>query len=353
MRRPGGRRYKFKIYEPALRPLIEERVDVGLGIEWDQVVDFFAGADEADRQVQFAGDGYDDAAFGGTIEFGEHDAGDSGVAPEFAGLVEAVLPSGGVEYEQHIVRRTGNYFGGGALHFVQLGHEIGFGVQATGGVHDNDIGVTSTRGGERVENHGGGIGARFLFDHFYAGTTRPDFELLDGGRAKGVGGAEDYCCPFFFQAIREFADGGGFAGAIHSDDKQDPRLVGRFAICTGLGGVRCGENFQDLIFQFAFQGAGFFQFVFVHLLAERGEDFFGGADAKVCAEQRGFQLLQQFGVNRAVAGKQLFDAGGKFRASFADGIFQPLEERGFWWSEEGDHGSWPRLADHLIVANGA
>jgi hypothetical protein len=29
-----------------------------LGIEWDQVVYFFASADEADRQIQFAGNGY-------------------------------------------------------------------------------------------------------------------------------------------------------------------------------------------------------------------------------------------------------------------------------------------------------
>ena len=111
------------------------------------------------------------------------------------------------------------------------------------------------------------------------------------------------------------------------------------------------ENFQDLIFQFAFQRAGFFQFVFVHLLAQRGEDFFGGAHAEVGAEQRGFQLLQQFGIDGAIAGEQLFDARGKLRASFADGIFQPLEERGFWWSEEGDHEFSPRFAEHLIVAN--
>src|SRR5580658_1223582 len=76
---------------------IKERVDIGLGIEWDQIVDFFAGAHEADRQIQFAGDGYYDAAFGGAVEFGEHDAGDSSMAPEFAGLVESVLPGGGIE----------------------------------------------------------------------------------------------------------------------------------------------------------------------------------------------------------------------------------------------------------------
>ena len=140
---------------------VEERVDVGLGIERDQVVDFFAGADEANRQIQFAGNGYHDAALGGSVEFGEHDARDSRMAPEFAGLIQAILSGGRVEYQQHIVRRAGNYLGCGALHFFQLGHEIGFGVQATGGVHDHDIGVTRARGGERVENHGGGSAPDF------------------------------------------------------------------------------------------------------------------------------------------------------------------------------------------------
>ncbi len=126
---------------PADRSLIEERVDVGLRVKGHQVVDFFACAYEADRQVQFARDGYDDAAFRCAVEFGQDDAGDAGVAPEFAGLIEAVLAGGGVEDEQHVVRRAGNYFGGGAFHFVQLGHQIGFGVQAAGGVHDDDIGA--------------------------------------------------------------------------------------------------------------------------------------------------------------------------------------------------------------------
>ncbi len=129
--------------------------------------------------------------------------------------------------------RAGNYFGGGALHFFQLGHQVGFGVQAAGGVHDDDVGVASARGGERVENDGGGIGAGFLFDHFDAGAARPDFELLDGGGAESVGGAEHHGGAFFFQAIGEFADGGGFAGAVDADDEEDARLVAWFAIGVG------------------------------------------------------------------------------------------------------------------------
>ena len=97
---------------------------------------------------------------------------------------------------------------------------------------------------------------------------------------------------FFFQAIGEFADGGGFAGAVDADDEEHARFVGWLAVGLGWAAGGSGENFQDLIFQLAFQCAGFFQFVFVHLLAQRGENFLGGAHAQVGAEQRGFQLLR-------------------------------------------------------------
>src|ERR1700735_2274252 len=116
---------ELKLRPPEIRLgylLVEEGVDIGLGVEGDEVVDFFAGSDEADGEIQFAGDGYDDAAFGGAVELCQDNAGDAGVAPEFAGLVEAVLSGGGVENQENIVRRAGNNFCGGAFHFVQLGH---------------------------------------------------------------------------------------------------------------------------------------------------------------------------------------------------------------------------------------
>ena len=49
----------------------------------------------------------------------------------------------------------------------------------------------------------------------------PDFELLDGGGAEGVGGAEDHRGAFFLPAVGELADGGGFAGAVDADDEEN------------------------------------------------------------------------------------------------------------------------------------
>src|ERR1700735_3500919 len=85
---------------------VKERVNVRLRVKWHQIVNLFACADEADRQVEFARDGHHDAALGGAIELGEYDAGAARMAPEFAGLVESVLPGGRIEHQQHVVRRA-------------------------------------------------------------------------------------------------------------------------------------------------------------------------------------------------------------------------------------------------------
>ena len=193
-------------------------------VEWNEVVNLLAGADETNRQIQLAGDGHDDAAFRGAVELGEHDAGDTGVAPEFARLVQAVLTGGRVEHEQHVVRGAGDEFGGGAFHFLQLGHQVGFCVQAAGGVDDDHICAAGLRCGERVVNHGRGIGSGFLLDDDDVGAPGPDFQLFDGGGAKGVGGGEDHGGAFFFPAVGELADGGGLAGAVDADDENDARV---------------------------------------------------------------------------------------------------------------------------------
>src|SRR6204780_3292690 len=107
------------------------------------------------------------------------------------------------------------------------------------------------RGRDRVKNYGGRIGARFLFYDFHAGTVGPDFQLLDGCGAKGVGGAENEARAFFFQAIGELADGCCLAGAVHAYDEDYARSdFGHFWRYASAVAVRmCGgglKNFYNL-----------------------------------------------------------------------------------------------------------
>ena len=139
--------------------LLEQRIDKLFRRELQQVGHFFADADEADGQVEFAGDGDGDAAFGGAVELGEHDAGDAGGLRELARLLQAVLAGGRVHHEQDFVGRAGDEAGGGAAHLVEFVHEAGFGVQAAGGVDVELVDVAGLGGGDGVVENGRGIAA--------------------------------------------------------------------------------------------------------------------------------------------------------------------------------------------------
>jgi hypothetical protein len=63
-----------------------------------------------------------------------------------------------------------------------------------------------------------------LAEELGAEALGPDFELLAGGGAEGVGGAEDDALSFVLPAVGELGDGGGLAGAVDANQEDN---VGR------------------------------------------------------------------------------------------------------------------------------
>src|SRR5271170_2545682 len=102
---------------------VEKGIDVRLRVKGYEIVHLFTGADKSYRQIQLARNGHDDSALRSSIQFCQHDPGHAGVAGKLARLRESVLPSGGIEHEQHIVRRAWHELRCGALHFFKLGHQ--------------------------------------------------------------------------------------------------------------------------------------------------------------------------------------------------------------------------------------
>ena len=109
-------------------------------------------------------------------------------------------------------------FSSSAIRFV-------FGVQAAGGVDDHVVDLARLRGLQRVEHDGARVGPLLLADDVDAGARAPDFELLDGGGAEGVGGAEQHRAAFGLDIAGEFADGGGLPRPVHADDHHDGRRL--------------------------------------------------------------------------------------------------------------------------------
>jgi hypothetical protein len=71
-----------------------------------EVLGALADADVADRELLLRADAEDDAALGGAVELGQHDAGEGQRLLEHRGLLRRVLAVGRVEDEQRLVRRA-------------------------------------------------------------------------------------------------------------------------------------------------------------------------------------------------------------------------------------------------------
>ena len=81
-------------------------------------------------QAEFLLDRDDHAAFAGAVELGDDQAGERDGLVEFARLVQGVHAGGGVEHQQHFVRRAGQLLAHDAVHLLQFLHQVVLGVQA-------------------------------------------------------------------------------------------------------------------------------------------------------------------------------------------------------------------------------
>src|SRR6202021_1253117 len=100
-RRPAGQAPSGRSGSGSAEDGVHERGRV----EWRQVIRALAEADQLDRHAELALHGDDDAALGGAVELGEHDAGDVDRLGEDPALPEPVLPGGRVQPEQPLPHR--------------------------------------------------------------------------------------------------------------------------------------------------------------------------------------------------------------------------------------------------------
>ena len=84
-----------------------------------EIAHLLSNTDKTHRKVQLAGDGNGDAALGGAVELGQHDAGDTGELRELARLLQAILARGRVHHQQNFVRSARHKLRCGAAHFVR------------------------------------------------------------------------------------------------------------------------------------------------------------------------------------------------------------------------------------------
>ena len=99
------------------------------------------------------------------------------------------------------------------------------------------------------------------------------------------------------EALRQFADGGGLARAVHAHHQDHGRRLGD-ARRRALAGL---QNFEQLLANQPLQFGGVAQLVAVHALADALENLVGRAHADVGRDERVLQLVEQVGVDFLLA----------------------------------------------------
>ena len=170
-----------------------------------------------------------------------------------------------------------------------------------------------------------GIASGLGLDDFGAGALSPDFELIDGGGTKSVGGAEQDVFSLRAEDLREFADRRGLARAVDADDQNHFRRAIDFA--DGAR-IRCVQNRQQFFFQQALEFLHVFDLLAVGLVAQFAENFLRGGIAQVGADERGFEIVERVAVDFFAEGDDFLDALGEVLASARDRLLHAVEEAG-------------------------
>src|SRR5262245_37985813 len=204
---------------------LQQSFEVRLPVKWSEIVELFAGADEAGGNSEVILDCYNNAGFAAAIEFGHDKASESKRVLKLACLAKRITARRRIDYQQGFVRRVRIEFAESAFYLLELGHQICFRVLATSGVAKQEIDLLLRCPLMRFVTKRRGICTVLAANYFNAESFCPDVELLDSRRAKRVCGREHDRMAFMHEITREFCGRCCFAGSVHADNQKHSRLV--------------------------------------------------------------------------------------------------------------------------------
>ena len=186
-----------------------------------KILQLFPHTDHPYRQAELLHERERDSPPGGPVELGEHDAVDPDGAVKLARLGECVLPGSGVQHEEGLVGGPGQLPAQGALHLLQLLHQVDLGVQAAGGVDDQNIDLARAAAAAAASK-ATAAGSAPCCEPTISAPERsgPYLQLRHRGCAEGVAGGQQHRAAFGFVARRQFADGRRLAGAVDPGDEN-------------------------------------------------------------------------------------------------------------------------------------
>ncbi len=217
-----------------------------------------------------------------------------------------------------------------ADHFFKFRHERRFVLKTAGGVDDEKVIAFVPGALQRVERQARGIRARFGCDNLGARPLAPNLELLDGRGPERVARRQHDPKALAGELVRILADRRRFAGAIHTDDKDDVGLL------RGVDFKRL-SNRRENLFDFLSQDVpDFFRrdVAVVARFAQSARDAGRDIETEIGLNEQVFKLLQRLVVELALredAADALREPRRRLRKPLAQ-LLKPAEARGLFRS---------------------
>src|SRR3954470_1585670 len=95
------------------------------------------------------------------------------------------------------------------------------GVESACGINQQVISVAGLGCGNCIMSDRGGIGTVIAGDNLNVEFLTPKLDLFDGCGPEGVASGEQDSVLFILERVRKLRAGGGLAGAIYPNDRDD------------------------------------------------------------------------------------------------------------------------------------
>ncbi len=228
-------------------------------------------------------------------------------------LRQRILAGGGVEYEHNVMRCRRIKPTQNPPDFGELVHQLTLVLQTTGGIDDQHVDALCCCPFDRVKYHTRRIAAFGSGNNGDTDPFRPDLQLPDGGRAKGVTRRQHDAVILLEEQMRHFGDGCGLARSIHADDEDNLRSGKGVDIERGSDGCEHGGNLVFDNLAHAFFVDAFVEASGGNLLA----DMACHCRAEVGGNQRVLKVVERFAVELGF-GDEARDILGKLARGFLE-----------------------------------
>ena len=200
----------------------------------------FAQAYEFHWDIDLVSDSYDDATLGCAVELGQENTAYIYGSLERPGLADGVLPRCGVEHQQYLVGRAGNFASYHVADFRKLSHQIFLRVKSACRVHQQHVRSAGGCGVAGVEDDRGRV-LPAASDDITAYSLSPYRQLFHRCGPESVSCSQDNLLALLLELIGQLGNGGGFSRSVYPRYEDHRRAY--------LGEVHAAVRLGPIFFQ--------------------------------------------------------------------------------------------------------